>query len=121
MLAQILFIVWRRSVEALLVIGILAAWMSANEAGAVGRGYLWRGVMAGLCAAVPLALMVFAEQLSGAAQVWFQVALVLLAGVLIVQMVFWMNSHGRNFKRSLQSELSAAAQGRHWWKSSPSP
>ena len=117
MLAQILFIVWRESVEALLVIGILAAWMAANDAGAVGRRYLWGGVVAGLAAAVALALalMVFAEQLSGAAQDWFQVALVLLAGVLIVQMVFWMNSHGRNLKRSLQSELSAAARTRHWW------
>lgn len=117
MLAQILFIVWRESVEALLVIGILAAWMASNDVAATGRRYLWGGVLAGLGGAVllALALMVFAEQLSGAAQDWFQVGLVLLAGVLIVQMVFWMNSHGRSLKRTLQTELSAAAHRRHWW------
>ena len=66
MLTQILFIVWRESVEALLVIGILAAWMAANEAAAAGRKYLWGGVLAGLAAAFALAaaLMVFASALS---------------------------------------------------------
>lgn len=117
MLLQILFIVWRESVEALLVIGILAAWMTANDAAASGLKYLWGGIAAGIAAALVLAgaLMVFADQLSGDAQDWFQTALVLIAGVLIVQMVFWMNSHGRTLKRDLQSGLAHATQQRKWW------
>lgn len=117
MLTQILFIVWRESVEALLVIGILAAWMAANEAAAAGRKYLWGGVLAGLAAAFALAaaLMVFASALSGEAQDWFQAALVLVAGVLIVQMVFWMHAHGRTLKGELHGGLSEATRQRHWW------
>ena len=48
MLAQIFFIVWRESVEALLVIGILSAWMTANDAAAGGKK---RGLMSRLLGA----------------------------------------------------------------------
>ncbi|WP_415183717.1 FTR1 family iron permease [Phaeovulum sp.] len=117
MLLQILFIVWRESVEALLVIGILAAWMAANDTARSGRKYLWGGVLAGIAAAFALAaaLMVFANELSGEAQDWFQTALMLVAGVLIVQMVFWMHAHGRTLKHELQNGLADAARRRHWW------
>lgn len=117
MLVQILFIVWRESVEALLVIGILAAWMAANDAAAAGWKYLWGGVLAGVAAAFALAaaLMVFAAALSGTAQDWFQTALVLIAGMLIVQMVFWMHRHGRTLKHELHSGLTEAARHRQWW------
>lgn len=117
MLFQIVFIVWRESVEALLVIGILAAWLAANHDAAGGRKYLWGGVLAGIAAAFGLAavLMVFADELSGQMQGWFQTALVLIAGVLIVQMVFWMQAHGRTLKRDLQGGLAMAAERRNWW------
>lgn len=117
MLFQILFIVWRESVEALLIIGILAAWMAENDTTTSGRKYLWGGVLTGIAAAFGLAstLMVFANSFSGEAQDWFQTALVLLAGMLIVQMVFWMQAHGRTLKSELQSGLAEAAQHRHWW------
>lgn len=117
MLAQIFFIVWRESVEALLVIGILSAWMTANDAAAGGKKYLWGGVVAGIAAAFALAaaLMIFANALSGEAQDWFQTGLVLLAGLLIVQMVFWMQAHGRTLKSDLHSGLAEAADKRQWW------
>jgi high-affinity iron transporter len=117
MLFQIVFIVWRESVEALLVIGILAAWLAANHVAARGRRYLWGGVLAGIAAAFGLAalLMVFANELSGRMQGWFQTVLVLTAGVLIVQMVFWMQAHGRTLKRDLQGGLAMAAERRNWW------
>ena len=57
MLWQTAVIIWRESVEALLVIGILHAWL-VHEAGEKGRSrgtlYLWGGVAAGLAAAVAL-------------------------------------------------------------------
>ena len=43
MLGQVLFIVWRESVEALLVIGILYAWLRTNPGGERGLRYLWGG------------------------------------------------------------------------------
>lgn len=45
---QSMFIVWRESVEALLVIGILQAWISQQpEDSRLGR-FLWAGVVLGL-------------------------------------------------------------------------
>jgi len=46
MIAQIIFVVWRESIEALLVIGILHAWLVHNAAGAA-KAWLWGGVVAG--------------------------------------------------------------------------
>ena len=50
---NVVFIVWRESIEALLVIGILQAWLGqqGGDACSRGRAYLWAGVAAGLVAA----------------------------------------------------------------------
>jgi hypothetical protein len=47
-LAQIFFVMWRETVEAMLVVGILHAWLSHNPQGKPGIKYLWMGVLAGL-------------------------------------------------------------------------
>ena len=47
---NVVFIVWRESIEALLVIGILQAWLGqqGEEGRTRGRAFLWAGVAAGL-------------------------------------------------------------------------
>lgn len=120
MLWQTAVIIWRESVEALLVIGILHAWL-VHEAGEQGRSrgtlFLWGGVIAGLAAAVALgAVLVFAEDLFGdEGQDYFQAAMVLVAAALIVQMVVWMRRHGRTLKKDITSGLTQASQNEHWW------
>ncbi len=117
-MGQVLFIVWRESVEALLVVGILYAWLKNGDAQARhGLPYLWAGVVIGLLAAVALgaALVGFTEVLSGDAQDYFQTAMVLVACVLIVQMVLWMKSHGRMLKRDMERSLQKSTQDGHWW------
>ncbi len=120
MLWQTALIIWRESVEALLVIGILHAWL-VHESGERGRSrgtlYLWGGVAAGLAAAVALgAVLVFAADLFGdEGQDYFQAAMVLVAAGLIVQMVVWMRRHGRTLKKEITSGLTAASQNEHWW------
>lgn len=120
MLWQTAVIIWRESVEALLVIGILHAWL-VHEAGTTGRSrgtlYLWGGVAAGLAAAVALgAVLVFAEDLFGVdGQDYFQAGMVLVAAALIVQMVVWMRHHGRTLKTEITSGLTTASQNEHWW------
>jgi high-affinity iron transporter len=101
---QSLFIVWRESVEALLVIGILHAWISQQAERSRAMAYLWRGVALGLLLSAALALTILfaGEGLAGAAGEWFQAALVLLASLLILQMVGWMRRHGRTLKQDLQ-------------------
>ncbi len=117
-MGQILFIVWRESVEALLVVGILYAWLNNGDADARrGLPYLWAGVGAGLLMAVALgaALVGFTEVLSGDAQDYFQTAMVLIACVLIVQMVLWMRQHGRTLKRDMEQSLQKSTQDSNWW------
>lgn len=120
MLWQTAVIIWRESVEALLVIGILHAWL-VHEAGEQGRSrgtlYLWGGVIAGLAAAVGLgAVLVFAQDLFGdEGQDYFHAGMVLVAAVLIVQMVVWMRRHGRTLKKDITSGLTHASQNEHWW------
>ncbi len=116
MTAQILFVVWRESIEALLVIGILHAWLRQNGTPRA-RFFLWGGVAAGLAAAAALAwgLSRLGEILPPDAEEIFQAALVFLAAALVVQMVVWMRRHGRNLKRDLQVGLSVRlARGQLW-------
>lgn len=117
-MGQILFIVWRESVEALLVVGILHAWLrNGDTAARKGLPWLWLGVGAGLLAALGLgaALVGFTEVLSGDAQDYFQTAMVLVACMLIVQMVLWMKQHGRTLKRDMEVSLAESQRSANWW------
>ncbi|CAM2158024.1 MULTISPECIES: FTR1 family iron permease [Paraburkholderia] len=117
-MGQVLFIVWRESVEALLVVGILYAWLKNGDADARrGLPYLWAGVGLGILAAIALgaALVGFTEVLSGDAQDYFQTGMVLVACVLIVQMVLWMKQHGRTLKREMEESLEKSTRDANWW------
>ncbi len=115
-MGQVVFILWRESVEALLVVGILHAWLSHTPAAAGGKRWLWGGVVLGLLLAAALALGLYAaEGLLVDHQDEFQLFMVLLAAALIVQMVLWMRVHGRTLKRDLERGLSQQAARRNWW------
>lgn len=112
-----LFIIWRESAEAMLVVGILYAWLARQPDRKVGLRYLWGGVAAGLGLALLLALGVLgiAHLLPDEAIDYFQTALMLAASGLIVQMVFWMRRHGRTLKKDLEVRMQRQAEGAHWW------
>ena len=117
-LGNIVFIVWRESIEALLVIGILNAWLSQQGATATrGRLFLWAGVAAGIVTAFALGagLISLGDHLEPETMELYQTGLVLLAAGLIVQMVFWMRKQGRTLKRDLEGALQGAADRNNWW------
>lgn len=118
-LGNIVFIIWRESVEALLVVGILEAWLSSRDEATrrAGRRFLWSGVAAGILGAFALAwiLTVFDDALPEDGRQIFQTTMVLLAAGLIVQMVLWMRRNGRTLKRDMETALSGAATERRWW------
>jgi len=117
-LGNIVFIVWRESIEALLVIGILNAWLTQQgDAARRGRGFLWAGVGAGLVTAFALGagLISLGDHLDPDTMELYQTGLVLLAALLIVQMVFWMRKQGRTLKRDLEGALQGAADRNNWW------
>ena len=108
-----LFIVWRESVEAILIVGILYAWICERGGGRIGLRHLWSGVGAGVGLAVLLAIAILSiqTQLGGTALDVFQVVIVFAAAALITQMVLWMRRHGRQMKREFEEGLQRAAQG----------
>lgn len=111
-----LFIVWRESVEAMLVVGILFAWIRANDV-KQALPWLWGGVAAGIALALSLALVMLgiADSLSPEQMDYFQLGMVLVAAVLIVQMVLWMRKHGRTLKKELESGMASSAKQANWW------
>jgi high-affinity iron transporter len=115
--SQILFVMWRETVEAMLVVGILHAWLSHNPQGKPGLKYLWLGVLAGLGGAFLLGLGIDAVNavLSDEGQEYFQAGLLLAAAGLIVQMVFWMRRHGQSMRRDLEQSLGHSTQQQNWW------
>lgn len=117
-MGQMLFIVWRESVEALLVVGILYAWLkNSDPAARKGLPYLWGGVAAGVLLSVGLAfgLQYVSDSLDDEMQLWFQIAMLLVAAVLIVQMVIWMRRHGRNMRGHLHQTLETGYRSSRWW------
>jgi high-affinity iron transporter len=114
---QVAFIVWRESVEALLVVGILYTWLRSSPAGRKGLPWLWGGVLAGLALAVMLALVLLgiSSWLSDQGQEWFQAIMALAACGLVVQMVVWMKRHGRGLKRELEQGAREQVGSSNWW------
>lgn len=106
-----LIIVWRESLEAMLVIGVLLAWIARQPDPAALRRWLWSGVAGGISLAVLLGLATFAvqSQLQGRALEVFQLAMLFVASALIVQMVLWMRRHGRAMRRELEARAGRAS------------
>lgn len=106
------FVVWRESLEAFLIAGILFAWLKANDDSGRGRLALFVGLAAGVGLAMLLgwALLSAQDELTGEALEIFQTATLFVAAGLITQMVLWMRKHGRQMKARLNAELSAAAE-----------
>jgi high-affinity iron transporter len=116
-MGEVVFIIWRESVEALLVVGILRAWLSERPDRAWSLRWLWGGVALGLAAALGLALLMLgaASVLDGEAGEWFQAAMVLSAAALILQMVWWMRRHGRALRQDLEHQAAGQLARASGW------
>lgn len=118
-LGQIALVVWRESVEALLVIGILDAWLrnAGPDVRQQGRRMLWLGVAAGVLLAFGLAALLvrIGDSLEGDEEAWFRTAMVLAAAALILQMVFWMRSNGRSLRAALDARMHGSVRAANWF------
>jgi len=123
-MSSTIFIVWRESIEAMLVVGILYSWLKNQSltdaecnASSVGMRFLWGGVATGIALAASLAFVMLKVQSELAAEAldYFQIIILLVASALITQMVLWMRSHGRHLKHDLESGLQASHEQSNWW------
>ncbi len=105
------FVVWRESLEAFLIAGILYAWLEANRDTGAGRRALFGGLLAGVGLALALgwSLVSVQDELTGNALEAFQIGTLLVASALITQMVLWMRKHGRHIRSRLHADLSQAS------------
>lgn len=115
----IIFVIWRESTEALLIIGILNAWLTHRPSleRVAAQRWLWCGAGAGFLGAVGLAavLIQVGDALSDEAQEYFQMGVVFVAAALIVQMIFWMRRNGRTIQVDLHGALEGAARKSKWF------
>ncbi|MBG2801476.1 FTR1 family protein [Proteus mirabilis] len=116
-MGQVLFVVWRESFEALLVVGIIYAWIKRSPTPQHGMKYLWGGMAFGLFLAIILALSIYGvfSSLEDMWQSLFMIAMEILACVLIVQMVYWMNGQGKSLKANIENELTQKTQQQSAW------
>lgn len=109
-MGQSLFIVWRESVEALLVIGILYAWLNRQPNSSHAKKMLWIGTGLGILFACSLAIgfTLAGKWLSGPSGEWFQAGMIFVASLLILQMVIWMHRNGRYMKNHLEQKAATS-------------
>jgi len=69
----------------------------------------------GLALALAAVMLGLSRILSDQALEYFQLAMMLVASGLIVQMVFWMRRHGRTLKRELENDMQKSAAAANWW------
>lgn len=103
-----LFIVWRESFEAVLIVGILFSYLKRHENHRRSLGFMWAGVLAGaaLSAALAYAMQRAETELEGNALEYFQAGMLVLAAILMAQMCIWMKKHARGLKSELETGLS---------------
>ncbi|HBO22590.1 MAG TPA: hypothetical protein DD649_06820 [Providencia sp.] len=116
-MGQVLFVVWRESFEALLVIGIIYAWIKRHPDARNGMKFLWGGVALGVIISIVLALLIYGvfNVLDDTGQSLFMIFMEILACILIVQMVYWMNKHGSSMKSEIETGISRNAEHHNWW------
>ena len=111
-MGQVLFVVWRESFEALLVAGIIYAWIKRSPTPKQGMKYLWGGIIVGILLSILLALSIYGV-FSSLEDIWqslFMVMMEIIACLLIVQMVYWMNKQGKSL-----NELTQKTQQQSVW------
>jgi high-affinity iron transporter len=102
-------IMLREGVEASLIVGIVASYLSQT-----GRSRwlptVWLGVVAAalICLALGLALAAAKAEFPQRTQEAFEGAVALLAVVILSSMVFWMKKAARSIKGELQHSVDAA-------------
>jgi high-affinity iron transporter len=99
----------REGVEAALIVGIVAAFLVAEDRRDALRGVAI-GVLAAiaLCLAGAVVLQVLSRDLPERPQATLEAVIALIAVATVTSMILWMRTHARTLKRSLEREARGA-------------
>src|SRR5271169_2229826 len=101
-----LLVALREGVEAALVVGIVLVYLNRSGRRAL-KVYAWAGVLLACAASVAAALLLQRWAIS---EDGFEGLLMLLASVLVVTMIVWMNRVARTLRKDIEKRVEAYAQ-----------
>src|SRR5271169_248158 len=101
-----LLVALREGVEAALVVGIVLVYLNRSGRRAL-KVYAWAGVLLACAASVAAALLLQRWAIS---EDGFEGLLMLLASVLVVTMIVWMNRVARTLRKDIERRVEAYAQ-----------
>jgi high-affinity iron transporter len=106
---ETLLIVWRESLEAALIVGILLTYLARSEQRA-GMKYVWLGTAAAVLAALAcgFASNSAASQLDPDTQELAQAAILFVAVGVLTWMILWMHRRARDLSGDLRRKADAA-------------
>lgn len=111
------FVMYRESFEAILIVGILYAYIKDQLHNKPALKYMWGGVVAGLVLSVLLGFAInFAQnEFQGMALEYFNMAIIFVAIILMTHMCLWMKQHARSLKGELQHGVSQSVSQSEYW------
>ncbi len=101
-----LLVALREGVEAALVVGIVLVYLNRSGRRAL-KVYAWTGVLLACAASVAAALLL---QYWAISEDGFEGLLMLLASVLVVTMIIWMNRVARTLRKDIERRVESYAQ-----------
>ncbi len=101
-----LLLALREGVEAALVVGIVLVYLNRTGRRALAS-YVWGGVILASAASVAAAVLLDRWQVS---EDGFEGLLMLVASVLVISMIIWMNRVARHLKKEIEQRVEAFAQ-----------
>src|SRR5271155_2695793 len=101
-----LLVALREGVEAALVVGIVLVYLNRSGRRAL-KPYAWAGVLLACVASVAAALLL---QRLAINEDGFEGVLMLLASVLVVTMIIWMNRTARTLRKDIEQRIETYAQ-----------
>jgi high-affinity iron transporter len=103
----------REGVEASLIVGIIAAFLSkSGRRDALRQVWIGVGAAVVLCVAVGVGLVLLSRELPQKAQEGLETVIGLFALVMVTFMIVWMTKHARSMRRELEGAAQdALAQG----------
>lgn len=105
---QALLITFREVLEALLIVGVITTYLKKTNNKKYTK-YVWLGAGLAVLASIGAAMLfqlVFTGFATMASEMYLKVAIMIVSALLLTQMVFWMASHSRDLKGSMEGKMS---------------